>query len=105
MSEKAFQPTASENHLIADVERAAKIREWSPRSVWDGQQNSSGNKIHSNPAEKNNRPAPERANDHIHVAASQNTLTLRAPLRALKTDAGGSSQCNVYPTRLQVCIR
>lgn len=50
--------------------------------------NSSGNKCHSNLAEKNDRPGPEHANDHIHVAASLGTLTWGALLLALKTDAG-----------------
>ena len=43
-------------------------------------------------AEKDNRPAPEHANDHIHVAGSQNTLTRCALLCALKQTPCGSSQ-------------
>jgi hypothetical protein len=47
---------------------------------------------HSNLAEKNDRPAPEHANDHIHVAASLDTLTRCALLHALKQTPGGPSQ-------------
>ena len=86
--------------------------------MWDGQQTPAGTKCHSNFAEKNNRPAPEHANDHIQVAASPRHANPVDAVACAKTDAGWGpssmmdhihlipchkSSCTVAPPT-QICL-
>ena len=93
MSEKAFRPTASENHLISDVERATEIKRMVSPLCVGRPTNSSGNKMPSPTLPRRIIDLPQSTPITTStLQRPQDTLTRWVLLRALKQTPGGSSQ-------------